>query len=173
MVPIETTNQKEVFIMALRQIRYEGDEILRKKSKEIAQMTDRTRELIDDMIDTMYEAAGVGLAGPQVGVLKRVVVIDVSEDGDEPIVLINPVVVEVEGSQTGDEGCLSVPGKVGTVTRAERVVCSALDLNMEEFEIEGTGLLARAILHEIDHLDGILYVDKVEGALRSNKSEED
>lgn len=159
--------------MALRQIRTEGDEILRKKSKEITQMTDRTRELIDDMIETMYEAAGVGLAGPQVGVLKRVVVVDVSEESDEPIVLINPVVVETEGEQTGDEGCLSVPGMCGTVTRAKRVVCRALDLNMEEFEIEGTDLLARAILHEIDHLDGILYIDKVEGALRRNNSQED
>ncbi len=128
-------------------------------------MTDRNRELIEDMIDTMYEANGVGLAAPQVGVLKRIVVIDVSEEGDSPIILINPVITEADGEQTGAEGCLSVPGKSGVVTRANHVKVKALDENMEPFELEGTELLARAIQHELDHLEGVLYTSKVEGDL--------
>ena len=151
--------------MALRNIRTEGDPILNKKCKEVTEMTDRNRELIEDMIDTMYEANGVGLAAPQVGVLKRIVVIDVSEEGDSPIVLINPVITEADGEQTGAEGCLSVPGKSGVVTRANHVKVKALDENMEPFELEGTELLARAIQHELDHLEGILYTSKVEGDL--------
>ena len=151
--------------MALRNIRTEGDPILGKKCREVTEMTDRNRELIEDMIDTMYEANGVGLAAPQVGVLKRIVVIDVSEEGDSPIILINPVITEADGEQTGAEGCLSVPGKSGVVTRANHVKVKALDENMEPFELEGTELLARAIQHELDHLEGILYTSKVEGDL--------
>ena len=149
--------------MAIRQIRYDGDDILRKKCKEVKEMTDRTRTLIDDMFDTMYEANGVGLAAPQVGILKRLVVIDV--DYEHPYVLINPVIVEKDGEQTGDEGCLSLPGKVATVTRPNHVICKCLNEDMEEIEIEGEGLLARAICHELDHLDGILYKDVAEGPL--------
>ena len=126
-------------------------------------MTPRLRDLIEDMLDTMYEANGVGLAAPQVGVLKRVVVIDVT--GEDPYVLINPRIVESSGEQTGQEGCLSVPGKAGIVTRPNYVKAVALDMNMEPFELEGTELLARAICHELDHLDGHLYVEKVEGEL--------
>ena len=125
-------------------------------------MTPRIRILIEDMIDTMYEAMGVGLAAPQVGILKRIVVIDV---GEGPIVLINPVILETSGEQTGDEGCLSVPGKAGCVTRPDYVKVKALDENMEEVVYEGEGLLARAFCHEIDHLDGHLYVEKVEGEI--------
>ena len=149
--------------MAIRQIRYDGDDILRKKCKEVKEMTDRTRTLIDDMFDTMYEANGVGLAAPQVGILKRLVVIDV--DYEHPYVLINPVIVEKDGEQTGDEGCLSLPGKVATVTRPNHVICKCLNEDMEEIEIEGEGLLARAICHELDHLDGILYMDVSDGPL--------
>ena len=149
--------------MAIRQIRYDGDDILRKKCKEVKEMTDRTRTLIDDMFDTMYEANGVGLAAPQVGILKRLVVIDV--DYEHPYVLINPVIIEKDGEQTGDEGCLSLPGKVATVTRPNHVICRCLNEDMEEIEIEGEGLLARAICHELDHLDGILYKDVADGPL--------
>lgn len=150
--------------MAIRQIRFDGDDILRKKCKEVKEMTDRTRTLIDDMFDTMYEANGVGLAAPQVGILKRIVVIDV--DYENPYVLINPVIVERDGEQTGDEGCLSLPGKVATVTRPNHVICKCLNEDMEEIEIEGEGLLARAICHELDHLDGILYKDVADSPLR-------
>ena len=151
--------------MAIRNIREIGDEVLTKTCKEVKEMTDRTRELIEDMLDTMYEANGVGLAAPQVGILKRIVVIDVT--GDTPYVLINPQIVESSGEQTGSEGCLSVPGKSGTVTRPGYVKVVALDADMKPFELEGTGLLARAICHELDHLDGHLYVEKVEGELQN------
>ena len=144
--------------MAIRNIRYDGDEILRKVCKPVKEMNERTLTLIDDMFDTMYEATGVGLAAPQVGVLKRIVVIDIGND--EPLCLINPVIVETEGEQTGDEGCLSLPGKIGTETRPMKVVCKAFNENMDEITITGEGLLARAICHETDHLDGILYKDK-------------
>ncbi len=149
--------------MAIRNIREIGDEVLNKKCKEITEMTPRTRELIEDMLETMYEANGVGLAAPQVGILKRVVVIDVT--GEDPYILINPRIVESSGEQTGQEGCLSVPGKSGQVTRPNYVKAVALDINMQPFELEGTELLARAICHELDHLDGHLYVEKVEGDL--------
>ena len=214
--------------MALRTMRKIGDEILNKRSKEVKKISRRDLYLIEDMLDTMYENEGAGLAAPQVGVLKRIVVIrggleeleneevaneemaneevtseegickvgipegEVPQEGacketvqekvgskgvtceleeDEmeeadPIILINPVIVKEEGSQTGEEGCLSVPGKWGVVTRPHKVTIRALDINMEEFELEGEGLLARAICHEIDHLDGKLYVDLVEGELR-------
>jgi peptide deformylase len=153
-------------IMAIRNIREVGDKVLNKVSKEIKEVDKKILELIEDMYDTMYEAGGVGLAAPQVGILKRLIVIDVSEEGNEPITLINPVIVETEGEQTGDEGCLSIPGKVGTVTRPNYVKVKAFDKNMEEFTVEGTGLLARAFCHEIDHLNGILYSEIAEGELR-------
>ncbi len=150
--------------MAIRNIREIGEEILTKKCKEVTEMTDRTRYLIEDMLDTLYEANGVGLAAPQVGVLKRIVVIDVT--GEDPYVLINPRILETGGEQTGSEGCLSVPGKAGIVTRPNYVKVTALDADMKPFELEGTELLARAICHELDHLDGHLYVEKVEGELK-------
>jgi len=156
--------------MALRNIREMGDEILEKTSREVKEMTPRIETLIEDMLDTMYEAQGVGLAAPQVGVLKRVVVIDV-DPGEEPnpIILINPEILETSGEQSGYEGCLSVPGKSGLVTRPNYAKVKALDMNMEEFIIEGEELLARCLCHEIDHLDGHLYVEKVEGGLISNE----
>ncbi len=150
--------------MAIRNIREIGEEVLTRKCREVTEMTPRIRELIEDMLETMYEANGVGLAAPQVGVLKRIVVIDTT--GEDPHILINPRIVESSGEQTGQEGCLSVPGKSGQVTRPNYVKVVALDVNMKEFELEGTELLARAICHELDHLDGHLYVEKVEGPLR-------
>ena len=149
--------------MAIREIRVVGDRVLTKKCRPVEEMTPRISELIDDMFDTMYEANGVGLAAPQVGILKRIVVIDVT--GEDPILMINPKILETSGEQTGQEGCLSVPGKSGLVTRPNYVKALAYNENMEPFEIEGTELLARAILHEVDHLDGHLYVEKVEGPL--------
>ena len=148
--------------MAIRNLRFEGDPILRKTSKEVKEITPKIVELVDDMLETMYDACGVGLAAPQVGVLRRIVVIDV---GEGPIVMINPVILETAGSQTGDEGCLSLPGKAGQVTRPNYVKARAFDENLEEYEIEGEGLLARAICHELDHLDGHMYVEKVEGEI--------
>ena len=150
--------------MALRNIRLMGDEVLTKTCKEVTEMTPRLKMLIEDMLDTMYEANGVGLAAPQVGILKRVVVIDVT--GEDPYVLINPRIIETSGEQTGQEGCLSVPGKSGQVTRPNYVKAEALDVNMQPFVLEGTELLARAICHELEHLDGHLYVEKVEGELQ-------
>lgn len=156
--------------MAIRKIRELGDEVLTKKCKEVTKMTLRTKVLINDMLDTMYEAMGVGLAAPQVGILKRIVVIDV---GEGPIVLINPEILETSGEQTGEEGCLSVPGKSGLVTRPNHVKVKALNEDMEEFELEGEGLLARAFCHEIDHLDGKMYVRLVEGELHDMQYEEE
>lgn len=157
--------------MAIRNIRQIGDPILNKVSREVYNMTDRIAELIDDMLETMYKTGGVGLAAPQVGILKRIVVIDVTEEGDSPIILINPEVLETSGSQTGQEGCLSVAGKSGIVTRPNYAKVKALNENMEEIIVEGEELLARALLHEIDHLDGKLYVDLVEGDLVSTEDE--
>ncbi|MHC1683252.1 MAG: peptide deformylase [Clostridiaceae bacterium] len=144
--------------MAIRNIRKIGDEVLRKKSKPVDKIDDRIKVLIEDMIDTMYESEGVGLAAPQVGVLKRLVVIDV---GDGPMVLINPEIVKTEGTYVDIEGCLSIPGESGEVERPEKVTVRAMDENGVVREIEGEELLARAFCHELDHLDGILYVDKV------------
>ncbi len=148
--------------MALRQIRTYGDEVLEKSCRPVKEITPRIRELIDDMLETMYDAEGVGLAAPQVGVLRRICVIDI---GEGPIVLVNPEVVFTEGEQTGSEGCLSVPGQAGTVTRPMHVKVKAQNIDMEEIEVEGEELLARALCHEIDHLDGVVYVSKVEGEL--------
>lgn len=152
--------------MAIRKIREVGEECLRKKCKEIKEITPRIRTLAEDMLDTMYAANGVGLAGPQVGIVKRIVVIDV--DGEHPYVLINPRILETSGEQTGYEGCLSVPGKSGIVSRPNYVKVAALNLDGEEYILEGEELLARAILHECDHLDGVMYIDKVEGNLVDN-----
>lgn len=151
--------------MALRNIRTIGDEILTKKAKEVREITDKTRELVGDMLETMYAEDGVGLAAPQIGILKRIAVIDVTQEQDSPIILINPVIIHQEGEQRGSEGCLSVPGKAGIVTRPNFIRVRAYNLDMEEYEIEGEELLARALIHEIEHLDGQLYVDKVEGDL--------
>ncbi len=154
--------------MAIRKIRTQGDRVLEKVCKPVSEMSDRTLELIEDMIETMYEAEGVGLAAPQVGILKRMFVIDVSEEGNDPIVFINPEIIATDGEQNGFEGCLSVPGKSGLVTRPNYVKCRYQDASLTWQEIEGEGLLARAILHENDHLDGHLYVEKVEGRLYDN-----
>jgi peptide deformylase len=149
--------------MATRKVREMGDPVLGKRCKEVTEITPRLQELIDDMFETLYEENGVGLAAPQVGILKRIVVIDTT--GEDPLLLINPKVLETSGEQDGYEGCLSVPGKSGKVTRPNYVKALAYDENMEPFEIEGTELLARAICHEMDHLEGHLYVEKVHGPL--------
>ena len=151
--------------MAIRNVRLENDEILRKKSRTVEVIDDKIKELVDDMIETMHAHDGVGLAAPQVGILKRIAVIDITEDRSNPIVLINPEIISTDGEQRGSEGCLSVPDKVGIVTRPNHVVVKAYNEEMEPFEIEGEELLARALVHEIEHLDGGLYVNKVEGRL--------
>ena len=156
--------------MALRQIRELGDPCLGKICKPVKEINRRTRELIGDLLDTMYDADGVGLAAPQVGILKRIAVIDAGEDyQDEPLILINPEVLETGGEQTDYEGCLSVPGKVGRVTRPDHVKVRAYDMDMNEYIVEGDALLARALLHEIEHLDGHMYVEKVSGPLMTNE----
>ena len=193
--------------MALRQIRTYGDPVLEKKCKEVKEMTPRLQELVDDMLETLYEQDGVGLAAPQVGILRRITVIDlgiaegedeaeaqaeesnetqelsqpdnVSPDGriipvwEGPLVLINPVITEQSGEQTGDEGCLSLPGKVGTVTRPQKVTVEALDLDMNPVRYEGEDLLARAFCHELDHLDGHMYTELVKDGIRDVNYEEE
>lgn len=156
--------------MALRTIRLQGDPVLTKTCKEVKEVTPRIRTLIDDMVETMYDANGVGLAGPQVGVLRRLAVVDI---GDGAIVMINPVILEASGEQTGDEGCLSLPGKAGKVTRPNFVKVRAYNEKMEPYEIEATELLARAICHEVDHLDGHMYTEKVEGEIHDVNYGED
>jgi len=158
--------------MALRKIRTLGDPVLKKVAKPVQEINEKIKELAYDMLDTMYTANGVGLAAPQIGVLKRIAVIDVSPEGDKPIVLINPEIIESSGSQTGDEGCLSVPGKAGTVTRPNEVTVRAYNLKNQEIIVKGTELLARALCHELDHLDGVVYVEKVEGQLHDVAVEE-
>ena len=153
--------------MALRTIREYGDEVLAKECKTVKEITPRIKELVEDMFETMYDANGVGLAAPQVGILKRIFVIDVT--GEDPMVFINPEILETSGEQTGYEGCLSIPGKSGIVTRPNHVKAKATDLEGNEFIIEGDELLARAILHENDHLNGHMYVEKVEGELVDNE----
>ena len=157
--------------MAIRQIRTIGDPILNKKCKEVKEVSERTKQLIDDMFETMYDANGVGLAAPQIGVLKRIVVIETDEENS--YILINPVILEMDGEQVGYEGCLSVPVKTGIVKRPNHVKVKAFDENMQEFELEGEGLLARAICHECEHLEGELYVDKVSGELKDVSELED
>ena len=156
--------------MAIRKIRTQGDPVLEKKCKEVKEITPRTRELIEDMLDTMYEENGVGLAAPQVGILKRIVVIDI---GEGPIVMINPVIEETDGTQTGYEGCLSLPGKSGVVTRPNHVKVRFFDEEMDEYILEGEELLARAVCHECDHLEGKMYTSLVEGDLVDNESMEE
>lgn len=157
--------------MAVRQLRYIGDEILAKQCKPVKEITPRITELIEDMFETMYENFGAGLAASQVGVLKQIVTIDV-DDGHQ-YVLINPEIIEEEGEQTGPEGCLSVPGKSGIVTRPQKVKVRAYDENMEQFELEGEDLLARCICHECAHLKGELYVTRVEGELTDVTADDD
>lgn len=156
--------------MALRTIRMDGDPVLGKVCREVVEMTPKIQLLIEDMLDTMYEAEGVGLAAPQVGILKRVVTIDI---GDGPLVMVNPVILTSDGEQTAGEGCLSLPGKAGKVTRPNHVIAKAYDENMEEFEIEATELLARAICHELDHLEGHMYTEFVEGGIYDVTDEEE
>ena len=157
--------------MALRTIRIQGDPVLTKVCRPIPEVTDRIRTLAEDMLETMYEANGVGLAAPQVGILKRMVVIDIG-DGQGPFIMINPEIIESDGEQTGDEGCLSLPGKAGQVTRPNHVKAKFYDLDMNEWEVEGEGLMARCICHELDHLDGHMYTEKVEGGLWDNTYDE-
>ena len=157
--------------MAIREVRTIGDEVLGKISKPVKEVNERTLQIIEDMFETMYETGGVGIAAPQVGILKRIVCLDVG-DGNQYL-MINPEIIELSGEQTGMEGCLSVPGKRGQVTRANYAKVKAFNENMEEIIIEGEGLLARCIQHECDHLDGILYVTKVEGELVDKEVEED
>ena len=157
--------------MALRNIRTIGDPVLEKQCKEVTEMTERTKALVEDMFDTMYEAYGVGLAASQVGILKRIVVIDAT--GENPYVLINPKIMETSGEQIGQEGCLSVPGKYGIVKRPNYVKVWAQDIDLKPYELEGTELLARAICHEVEHLDGQLYVERIEGELMDSPSEQE
>ena len=156
--------------MAIRQLRYVGDPILRKTSKKVTEINERIKILLEDMVETMYEYEGVGLAAPQVGVLRRVVVIDI---GEGPIKLINPKIIEKEGEVIDAEGCLSIPNRVGTVKRPEKVKVEYLDEDGEKKVIEGTGLLAKALCHEIDHLDGVLFIDKMIEELVSEEDEEE
>ena len=158
--------------MALRNIRTVGDEILAKRAREVKENTPKIQELIDDMLETMYDSDGVGLAAPQVGVLKRIFVIDCSEERNQPFVFINPEIIETSGEQTGAEGCLSVPGKAGIVTRPSHVKVKALNRNFEEYTVEGDELFARALIHENEHLDGHLYTEKVIGNVYNAGDEE-
>lgn len=158
--------------MAIRQIRLNGDEILRKKSREVDVVDEKIKELLQDMVETMHKYNGVGLAAPQVGVLKRAIVIDLY-DGNEPLMLVNPRIIKTKGTQEVEEGCLSFPNQFGKVIRPEKVVMEALNENGEKIKIEGEGLLAQAIAHEIDHLEGILFIDKViPGTLEYSTPEE-
>ena len=152
--------------MALRQIIKDGDETLRKKSREITEVTPRIQELVDDMLETMYANNGVGLAAPQVGVLRRLFVADI-KDGSEPLVAVNPRIISADGVQRGVEGCLSVPGKWGEVERPQKITLTALDRQGKPYTLEAEGYLAVCVCHETDHLDGVLFVDKVEGELLS------
>ena len=157
--------------MAKRTILKEGDETLRKICRPVESITPRILTLIDDMVETMRRADGCGLAAPQVGILKRMVVIDIG-DGQGPFIMINPEIIESDGEQTGDEGCLSLPGKAGQVTRPNHVKAKFYDLDMNAWEVEGEGLMARCICHELDHLDGHMYTEKVEGGLHDVNYEE-
>ena len=166
--------------MAIRKIREVGDDVLEKQCKKVDKMTLRTKILIQDMFDTMYDAMGVGLAAPQVGILKQIITIDVGDQpivvidvGEGPIVLINPEIIESDGTQTGEEGCLSLPGKYGIVTRPNHVKVRALNEDMEEVIWEGEGLLARAFCHEIDHLSGLMYMRLAEDGIHDNAAEEE
>ncbi|MBQ9157113.1 MAG: peptide deformylase [Eubacterium sp.] len=156
--------------MAIRKIRVIGDPVLGKQCKPVVKMTENLKVLIEDMFDTMYEAKGVGLAAPQVGILRQICVVDVMDE--DPIVLINPEVIESDGEQTDDEGCLSVPGKVAQVTRPNHVVVKSLDMDMNPVTYEGEGLKARAMLHEMDHLQGVLYGERANEPYRDLEEED-
>jgi len=156
--------------MALRTIRIKGDPVLEKECKPVKEMNERMLDLLDDLFDTMYEGNGCGLAAPQVGILRQMCVVDIGDENQ--YVFVNPVITEMEGEQTDSEGCLSLPGYIGTVTRAKHIKVRAFDENMEEFEMEADDFLARAIQHEIDHLHGHLYTEKVEGDLMKSEPEE-
>ena len=158
--------------MAIRNLRYEGDEILKKKSREVEIIDDKIQQLIDDMIETMHKYNGVGLAAVQVGILKRVVVIDTYED-DGPIALINPVILKTKGEREVEEGCLSFPNKFAKVIRPEEVVAEYTDRNGKRIKVKAKELLAQAICHELDHLDGEVFVDKmIPGTLEYVKDEQ-
>ncbi len=159
--------------MAIRNIRKFGDKVLTKQSKPVTEVNQKLITLINDMLDTMYEEGGAGLAAPQVGILKRLAVVDTSPEGDSPIILINPEIIESSGEQFGGEGCLSLPGKVGMVKRPNYVKVRAQDINMEFFTVEGTELTARAFCHEIDHLNGVLYTELMTGELMDSDQEEE
>lgn len=146
--------------MAIRIIRENGDEILRKKAKEVEKVDDKIREILDDMVETMHQFNGVGLAGPQIGLLKRLIVIDLYDD-EGPIKLVNPKMIKQEGEQEVEEGCLSFPNQFAKIIRPAKVTIEALNENGEKIKIKAEGLLAQAISHELDHLDGILFVDKI------------
>lgn len=146
--------------MAIRNLRYEGDEILKKRSREVEVIDDKIKELAKDMMETMHKWDGLGLAGPQVGVLKRIIVIDLYEDGMQ-FTLINPVIVKEKGTQEVEEGCLSFPNKFGKVERPKEVVVEALDIDGNKVKLKAKDLLAQALCHEIDHLNGILFTEKV------------
>ncbi len=152
--------REEEKLMAIRQIRENGDEILRKKSRIVEVVDDKIRELLDDMLETMHKYNGVGLAAPQVGILKRVVVIDLY-DGNEPLKLVNPIITKTKGKQEVEEGCLSFPNQYAKVIRPEEIVAEALNEKGEKIKIKAKGLLAQAICHEVDHLDGVLFVDNM------------
>lgn len=157
--------------MAVRNLRFLGDDILLKPCKRIENVTDRIRDLAADMIETMRVSRGVGLAAPQVGILKRMMVIEVEEGN--PVVFINPEITKAEGEQFGLEGCLSIPRKTGMVRRPQKIRVKAYDLDMKEFELEVENLFARAVCHECDHLDGKLYIDLVEGELMDSEADEE
>ena len=158
--------------MAIRNLRYGNDEILKKRSREIEEIDDKIKELASDMMETMHKFEGVGLAAPQVGILKRIIVIDLYEEGTQ-YTLINPIIIKEKGEQIVDEGCLSFPNQYGKVKRPKEIEVVALDLNGEKIKIKAKDLLAEALSHEIDHLDGILFVEKVEsGTLETVTPEE-
>ncbi len=157
--------------MAIREIRLSGDEILRKTSREVEEVTDKIRELLDDMVETMHKYNGVGLAAPQVGILKRAIVIDLY-DGEEPLQLVNPKIIKAKGKQEVEEGCLSFPNEYAKMIRPKEVTVEALDRNGKKVKITGKDLLAQALAHEIDHLNGILFVDNmIPGTLEYIESE--
>jgi len=169
MMWVVKTKTNEGILMAIRNIRIDGDEILRKRSKEVEIIDERILILIKDMAETMYEFKGVGLAAPQVGALKRIIVIDIGDGIKE---YINPIIVKKTGEQCEAEGCLSVPGITGEVKRPAKVVVKALNMKGKEFKTEGTELMATALCHEIDHLDGILFIDKATNITDTNNEEE-
>lgn len=157
--------------MAIRNIREENDEILRKKSREVEVVDDKIRILIEDMIETMHKYNGLGLAAPQVGILKRVIVIDLYDDNG-PMAFVNPVIKKEKGTQIVEEGCLSFPNKFAKVERPEQIIVEALNAEGEKVKVRGKGLLAQALSHEIDHLNGNLFVDKmIEGTMEIVKEE--